>query len=60
MTPILEPLLGVPGVTALANIANLQSTDAAAGMIKELVDNGNSPTRKEASLSLIKQAAAPD
>lgn len=39
MTPILKPLLGVPGVTALANIANMQSTDAAAGMIKELADN---------------------
>lgn len=40
MSPILKPLLGVPGVAALANIANMQSTDAAAGMVKELVDTG--------------------
>ena len=40
MSPILKPLLGVPGICALANIANMQSTDAAAGMIKELVDAG--------------------
>ena len=39
MTPLLRPLLGVPGICALANIANMQSTDAAAGMVKELVDN---------------------
>jgi len=41
MSPILRPLLGVPGVSALANIANMQSTDAAAGMVKELADNGD-------------------
>ncbi len=40
MSPILKPLLGVPGVAALSNIANMQSTDAAAGMVKELVDTG--------------------
>lgn len=40
MSPILKPLLGVPGISALANIANMQSTDAAAGMVKELADTG--------------------
>lgn len=40
MSPILKPLLGVPGISALANIANMQSTDAAAGMVKELADAG--------------------
>lgn len=40
MSPILKPLLGVPGICALSNIANMQSTDAAAGMVKELVDAG--------------------
>ena len=39
MNPLLKPLLGVPGISALANIANMQSTDAAAGMVKELKDN---------------------
>lgn len=40
MTPILRPLVGIPGICSLALIANLQSTDAAAGMTKELVENG--------------------
>lgn len=40
MTPILKPLMGIPGICSLALIANLQSTDAAAGMTKELVENG--------------------
>ena len=56
MTPILEPLLGVPGITALANIANLQSTDAAAGMVKELVDNGKI-TDKERSIVIAYQTS---
>lgn len=56
MTPILEPLLGVPGITALANIANLQSTDAAAGMVKELVDNGKL-TDKERSIVIAYQTS---
>ena len=56
MNPLLKPLLGVPGVSALANIANMQSTDAAAGMVKELVDEGKL-TDKERSviIHLIKQ-----
>lgn len=40
MTPILKPLIGIPGICSLALIANLQSTDAAAGMTKELCQNG--------------------
>ena len=56
MSPILEPLLGVPGITALANIANLQSTDAAAGMVKELVDNGQI-TDKERSIVIAYQTS---
>lgn len=40
MTPILRPLLGVPGICSLALIANLQNTDAAAGMTKELAEEG--------------------
>lgn len=40
MTPILRPLLGIPGICSLALIANLQNTDAAAGMTKELADEG--------------------
>lgn len=40
MTPLLKPLLGIPGVAGLALIASLQSTDAGAGMTKMLYDQG--------------------
>lgn len=40
LTPLLRPLLGIPGVCGLAIIANLQTTDAAAGMTKVLSENG--------------------
>lgn len=40
MTPVLCPLLGIPGVCSLALIANLQNTDAAAGMTKEMAEEG--------------------
>ena len=33
MTPLLKPILGVPGVTGLALITDLQSTDAGAGLV---------------------------
>ena len=57
MSPILKPLLGVPGICALANIANMQSTDAAAGMIKELVDAGEI-TDDERSVIIAYQTSA--
>ena len=56
MNPLLKPLLGVPGVSALANIANMQSTDAAAGMVKELVDEGKL-TDKERSVIITYQTS---
>ncbi len=34
MTPLLKPILGVPGVTGLALITDLQSTDAGAALTK--------------------------
>lgn len=43
MTPVLKPLLGIPGICSLALIANLQNTDAAAGMTKELAQEGKLP-----------------
>lgn len=57
MTPILKPLLGIPGVCMLATIANMQSTDAAAGMIKELVDDGEI-SDDERSISIAYQTSA--
>ena len=57
MTPILRPLLGVPGICMLANIANMHSTDAAAGMVKELVDAGEM-TDAERSVVISYQTSA--
>jgi nucleoside recognition membrane protein YjiH len=48
MTPILKPLLGIPGICSLALIANLQNTDAAAGMTKEMADDGTITDRERA------------
>jgi spore maturation protein SpmB len=41
LTPLLEPLLGIPGSAGLAMITSLQSTDASAAMAKVLKDNGS-------------------
>ncbi|MFC0142195.1 nucleoside recognition domain-containing protein [Erwinia mallotivora] len=38
LTPLLRPLLGIPGRTGLALITDLQSTDAGAALTKELYD----------------------
>lgn len=40
LTPLLRPLMGVPGNTGLALIASLQSTDAGAAMTRQLKDEG--------------------
>lgn len=40
MTPLLKPLLGLPGLTGLALITDLQSTDAGAALTKGLYDSG--------------------
>ena len=39
LTPFLKPLLGLPGLTGLAMITDLQSTDAGAALTKELYDD---------------------
>jgi len=40
MNPLLRPLMGIPGLTGLALISSLQSTDAGSGMTKALFDEG--------------------
>ena len=40
MTPLLYPILGIPGRTGLALITDLQSTDAGAALTKGLADQG--------------------
>lgn len=46
LTPLLKPLLGLPGLTGLALITDLQSTDAGAALTKELYDQKDI-TKKE-------------
>lgn len=40
LTPLLRPVLGIPGSAGLALIASLQSTDAGGGMTKGLFEEG--------------------
>lgn len=40
MTPLLKPILGLPGTTGLALITDLQSTDAGAALTRAMYDNG--------------------
>lgn len=40
LSPLLQPLMGLPGSAGLTLITSIQSTDAAAAMTKELGDNG--------------------
>ncbi|WP_299728357.1 nucleoside recognition domain-containing protein [uncultured Endozoicomonas sp.] len=40
LTPLLRPLMGIPGSTGLAIIGSLQSTDVGAGITKSLSDEG--------------------
>jgi nucleoside recognition membrane protein YjiH len=49
LTPLLHPLLSLPGKTGLALITDLQSTDAGAALTKELYDEGEI-TRKELTI----------
>ena len=46
MTPLLRPILGVPGITGLALITDLQSTDAGAALTKGLVEIGRASCRE--------------
>lgn len=39
LTPILRPLIGVPGAAGLALIASLQSTDGGAALTRQLKDD---------------------
>ena len=40
LTPILRPLLGIPGVAGFAMVTSFQSTDAGAGMTRMLRETG--------------------
>jgi nucleoside recognition membrane protein YjiH len=49
LSPILRPLLGIPGITGLALVTSLQSTDAGSGMTRLLKEAGQI-TEKEKSI----------
>lgn len=57
ISPLFKPLLGIPGVAGLAFITSLQSTDGAAGMTKELFDEG-AINDKERTLFCMLQLSA--
>ena len=38
LTPVLRPLMGIPGICCVALVSSLQSTDAGAALTKELYD----------------------
>jgi nucleoside recognition membrane protein YjiH len=39
LSPVLRPLMGIPGITGLAMVTSFQSTDAGAGMTRLLKEN---------------------
>ena len=40
LTPLLRPLMGIPGICVVALVSSLQSTDAGAGMTNNIYENG--------------------
>lgn len=58
MTPLLKPILGVPGTTGLALITDLQSTDAGAALTKSLYDNGGVTKKQLIVMSAWQYAGA--
>lgn len=57
LSPLLRPLMGVPGNTGLALIASLQSADAGAAMTRQLQDAGQL-TKRESSVFTMFQFSA--
>ena len=57
LTPILRPLMGIPGSCSLALIASLQSTDGGAALTRQLLDKGEI-TEDEADVFAMFQLSA--
>lgn len=57
LTPVLRPLLGIPGIAGLALVTSLQSTDAGAGMTRMLRET-NFVTEKEKTVFCAFQFSA--
>ncbi len=57
LTPVLRPIMGLPGYSALSIIASLQSTDAGAALTRMLKDGGEL-TEKEVTIFATFQMTA--
>lgn len=57
LTPILRPIVGVPGTCCLAFISSLQTTDGGAAMTRQLKDSGEI-TEDEADIFAMLQLSA--
>jgi nucleoside recognition membrane protein YjiH len=57
LSPLLRPLLGIPGITGLAMVTSFQSTDAGAGMTRMLKET-QSITEKERTIFAAFQFSA--
>jgi nucleoside recognition membrane protein YjiH len=57
LTPILKPILGIPGIAGLALVTSLQSTDAGAGMTRMLRES-DCVTEKEKTIFAAFQFSA--
>ncbi len=57
LTPVLRPLLGIPGIAGLALVTSMQSTDAGAGMTRMLRET-NFVTEKEKTIFCAFQFSA--
>lgn len=58
MTPLLKPLLGLPGFTALAMITDLQSTDGGAALTRGMYDSGQLSKKGLVTMSAWQYAGA--
>jgi nucleoside recognition membrane protein YjiH len=58
LTPLLRPILGVPGSAGLAMITDLQSTDAGAVLSKALYDEGGINTKELTVISAWQYSGA--
>ncbi|WP_305818625.1 nucleoside recognition domain-containing protein [Photobacterium leiognathi] len=57
LTPLLRPLMGIPGNSGLALIASLQSTDAGAAMTRQLKDEGHLTKRETDVFTMFRFSA---
>ena len=58
LTPLLKPLLGVPGYCGLALITDLQSTDGGAALTRALYDEGRITTKNLVTIAAWQYAGA--